>query len=77
MSKKKAAKAKTARGIRNLPAKTLSAKQARKVRGGHEFLEVKLKEVLVSGGVSGDGSSGSSSGIGLQHEGLHGTTAPK
>ena len=45
MSKKKAAKAKTARGIRNLPAKTLSAKQARKVRGGLEF---KLKEVFIT-----------------------------
>ena len=34
MSKKKAAKAKAARGIRNLPAKTLSAKHARGVKGG-------------------------------------------
>jgi type VI protein secretion system component Hcp len=34
MSKKKAAKAKAARGIRNLSAKTLTAKQARGVKGG-------------------------------------------
>jgi hypothetical protein len=34
MSKKKAAKAKADRGIRNLPAKPLSAKHARGIRGG-------------------------------------------
>ncbi len=34
VSKKKAAKAKTARGIRNLPAKTLTAKNARNVKAG-------------------------------------------
>ncbi len=36
MSKKKPAKAKTARGIRNLPAKSLSAKSARDVKGGRK-----------------------------------------
>jgi hypothetical protein len=34
MSKKQAAKAKAARGIRNLPAKSLNAKQAGGVKGG-------------------------------------------
>ena len=34
MRNKKAAKVKAARGIRNLPAKTLTAKQARGVKGG-------------------------------------------
>jgi hypothetical protein len=34
MSKKKAAKSKGARGVRNLPAKTLTAKDARGVKGG-------------------------------------------
>jgi hypothetical protein len=34
MSRKKTAKAKATRGIRNLSAKTLSAKQARGVKGG-------------------------------------------
>ena len=35
MKKKKAAKAKGGRGIRSLAAKTLTAKQARGVKGGH------------------------------------------
>jgi hypothetical protein len=35
MKKKKASKSKAARGVRNLPAKTLTAKQARGVKGGH------------------------------------------
>jgi len=34
MKKKKTAKPKKARGVRNLPAKTLTAKQARSVKGG-------------------------------------------
>ena len=34
MARKKAAKATTARGIRNLPAKTLSARNARGVKAG-------------------------------------------
>jgi hypothetical protein len=34
VKKKKAAKPKKARGMRNLPAKTLNAKQARDVKGG-------------------------------------------
>jgi hypothetical protein len=37
MKKKKAAKAKKARDIRNLPAKTLTAKQARSVKGGADY----------------------------------------
>jgi hypothetical protein len=38
MSKRKAAKAKAVRGIRNLPAKKLSADQARGVKGGKPIL---------------------------------------
>jgi hypothetical protein len=54
--KKKAAKSKGARGVRNLPAKTLSAKDARGVKGGrkagklqHEFMIVKLNDVIITG----------------------------
>ena len=62
MSKKKATKAKTARGVRNLPAKTLSAKDARGVRGGrktkgklqHEFIVMKMNDVIITSVPSSD-----------------------
>ncbi len=44
MSKKKAAKAKTAPGIRKLSPKTLTAKQARGVKGGKHIGNVKYTD---------------------------------
>ncbi len=41
MTKKKAAKASKARGIRKLPSKTLTAKQARDVKGGRKIGDIK------------------------------------
>jgi hypothetical protein len=53
VKKKKAARARTAR---NLPAKTLNAKQATGVKGGRkagkgqqEFLIVKMNDVIITG----------------------------
>ena len=55
MSKKKAEKAKAARGVRNLPAKTLNAKQARGVKGGRkagkgqqEFFVAKMNDLIIT-----------------------------
>ena len=57
MEKKRAKRGKASKKVKDLPAKTLSAKHARDVRGGRkgkgsgkpmEFMKVTMKEVIIT-----------------------------
>ena len=47
MAKKKAGKTGATRGIKDLPTKTLGAKQTKSVKAGEIYMELKLREPII------------------------------